>query len=240
MISGSDTGVGKTLVAAGLIRALRTRGVDAVGYKPVESGCSDTSEPTDGNALWQASEGVEDLAIVCPVRLIEPLAPNLAARAQDLRLHESSIRSGFERLAARHDLVVVEGAGGACSPLTDRWLSADMAKDLDIPVLVVVPDRLGAINQALSASACLEMHGARTAAVILNASTEETDGSSAGNKAEIERLLKGVPVIRVGFLGGSPDQDAVESALVGAMSIPDLLPVRIEPDPVIPTDRSRE
>jgi len=217
LISASDTGAGKTVVAAAIVRALRRAGRDAVAYKPVESGCADPARPADGLALWEAGDGAAPLDAVCPLRLAAPIAPNLAARAEGARLTEAAIQAAHEALARAHEVVIVETAGGACSPLTDRWLAADLARELALPVLLVVPDRLGAIHQALAAHAGATACGARVVAVLLNTVDPAPDGTQAGNRAELERLRPGLRIAALGHLpAGDPQQAAAAvSAALG-------------------------
>jgi len=220
VISASDTGAGKTVIAGGLVAALRSGGLDAVPYKPVESGCEDAEAPADGLALWQACGRAASLEAICPVRLREPLAPNLAARAEGAILDEDAIRAGYEALAAAHAAVIVETAGGACSPLTDRWLAADLARELELPLLLVVPDRLGAIHQALAARAGAEARGARVTAVLLNGVDPEPDGTQAGNLAELQRLAPDLLLGAVPPLRPVADRDVAGMTLLAAL--PDL------------------
>jgi len=147
-ITGTDTGVGKTVVACVLIRALRRRGIDAAGMKAVETGVGEAG-PLDALALREASGGGDPLDLVCPQRFQLPVAPAVAAAAAGSALDLGSIRTAFAALATRHDCVVVEGAGGLLVPLTASTCMADLARDLALPLLVVARARLGTISHTL-------------------------------------------------------------------------------------------
>lgn len=158
-VTGTDTGVGKTRVSTALIRAARRAGIDAVGYKPVASGCEWTQQGwrnEDAVALLAASGDTEPYDCINPVALPDAIAPHLAARAQGLRIEPDALQAGHAALAARHELVVVEGAGGWRVPLNEQIEFADWVAAQRWPVLLVVGLRLGCINHALlSAEAIL-------------------------------------------------------------------------------------
>jgi dethiobiotin synthetase len=159
-VTGTDTGVGKTRVAVALVRELRAHGVDAVGMKPVASGCADTPaglRNEDAEALREASGLPEsDYALVNPVALRAPIAPHLSARAEGRTLSLDAIVDAHAALAARTHTVVVEGVGGWMVPLRDDLLQADLVRTLRLPVLLVVGVRLGCINHALLTARAIE------------------------------------------------------------------------------------
>lgn len=151
-ITGTDTGVGKTRFACALIRAARQAGIDAVGYKPVASGCQRSAQGwrnEDALQLLDASGGNEAYEAINPIALPEPIAPHLAARAVGLRIDIDRLDAGHAELAARHELVIVEGAGGWRVPLNEQCEFADWVSGRGWPVLLVVGLRLGCINHAL-------------------------------------------------------------------------------------------
>ena len=110
-VTGTDTGVGKTVVACALLRALRARGIDAGGLKPVETGVGDAG-PLDAIALRDAAGGSDPLELVCPQRFALPAAPTVAAEAEGTKVDLTALDAAFEALSARHEFLVVEGAGG--------------------------------------------------------------------------------------------------------------------------------
>lgn len=146
-ITGTDTGVGKTFVAALIAKALVAAGVRVGVYKPAMSG--GVPGENDAEILWNAAGRPGELARVCPQAFAAPLAPHLAARAEEKQIDAALLRSGVDYWRSRSDFVLVEGAGGLMSPLGDEEYVADLAADLGYPLVVVAANRLGVINQTL-------------------------------------------------------------------------------------------
>jgi dethiobiotin synthetase len=144
-VTGTDTGVGKTVVACALARGLRSRGLDVGVMKPVETGVGGEG-PRDAIALKAASGCEDPLAEICPVALPLPAAPAVAAKDAGLTIEPAWLRERFERLAARHSWMIVEGAGGLLVPLSGESTIADLAQAFRLPLLVVARGRLGTIN----------------------------------------------------------------------------------------------
>lgn len=176
-VTGTDTGVGKTVVGCALARALSARGEPVAVRKPVESGCERQGEalhPADGEALRVAAGEREPLDIVTPLRLVHALSPERAARLEGMELELYDLIAAA-KTGAPDDFYLVEGAGGILSPLAIDTLNADLAVALGLPVLLVVADRLGCINHALLSVEAIERRGLRIAAVVVNAATPEAD-----------------------------------------------------------------
>jgi len=159
LMTGTDTGIGKTHVACALLHALRAGGRRAVGMKPVASGCTHTADGwrnTDALALQAASEPVPVYSDVNPYPLPLASAPQLAARAARVNVELDVLEAAFLRLAAHADRVVIEGAGGWAAPLADGLEHAQLAQRLRADVILVVGLRLGCLNHArLSARAII-------------------------------------------------------------------------------------
>ena len=150
-ITGTDTGIGKTLASTALLHALRGRGQRAVGMKPVASGCVDTGDGLrneDALALLAASDPRPDYADLNPYALSQPLAPEIAAREAGIEVGLEKIVAAFRRLQASADAVVVEGVGGWAAPLATTLDQADVVRALRLPVILVVGMRLGCLNHA--------------------------------------------------------------------------------------------
>ncbi|MDT0634229.1 dethiobiotin synthase [Spectribacter hydrogenoxidans] len=151
-VTGTDTEIGKTHVAAALIRALRASGLRVAPFKPVSAGCERTPEGLrneDALALIEAAGGGFHYDDVNPVALADPVAPHLAAADSGLVIDPAVLDAAHARLAASADLVVVEGAGGWRVPLTPTLDTADWVAGHGWPVLLVVGMRLGCLNHAL-------------------------------------------------------------------------------------------
>jgi dethiobiotin synthetase len=193
-ITGTDTGVGKTCVAAHIARALVASGRRVGVYKPAASGCScdgGTLVADDAVALWNAAARPGELHRVCPQRFVAPLAPHLAARAEGKEIDAAMLRSGIEYWQQRSDVVLVEGAGGLMSPLGDMEYVADLAKAFGYPLIVVSRNVLGTINHTLQTLIAASVFGCGlpVAGVVLNHPTPPTsdDASLSSNRGELER-----------------------------------------------------
>ncbi len=170
-VTGTDTGVGKTWIGCGLVRALRAAGRTVIVRKPAESGCETRRGilfPADAAALRSAAASDEPLEQVCPVRLEEPLAPAVAAARAGAIIEPARIVQEIVERSADADVVVVEGAGGLLVPLWERYSYADLARDLGAAVLLVVGARLGAINQALLTLEVAAARGIAVSGLVIN------------------------------------------------------------------------
>ena len=150
-VTGTDTGIGKTIASTSLLLALRSSGLRAVGMKPVASGCAraDTGwHNEDALALLEASDPRPDYADLNPYALPLPLAPEIAAREAGVEIELRKIVSAFERLQSLADAIVVEGVGGWLAPLSATLDQFDVVRVLRLPVVMVVGMRLGCLNHA--------------------------------------------------------------------------------------------
>lgn len=188
-ITGTDTEVGKTYFTALLVRAMRAAGIDAVGFKPVA--CGDWG---DVDALVAAADGVEERAAICPLHFEMPASPLTAAFAEERTIDPAVILSAWRTLSARHETVIVEGIGGWRVPITPDYSVADLACDLGLPVLVVVRNRLGALNHTLLTIESIEARGLPCAGLVLNNVGVPDDLASHSNRATFE-LLRTAPIL---------------------------------------------
>lgn len=154
-VTGTDTGVGKTRICSGLLQAACEQGLDACGYKPVASGCRQTRaglRNADALALQRAAGTDEPYERINPYAFKPAIAPHLAAREAGVRILRSRLDAAHRTLSSRHDLLIVEGAGGWQVPLDARSTVADWVESHQWPVLLVVGMRLGCISHALLAA----------------------------------------------------------------------------------------
>ena len=211
LVTGTDTGVGKTVVGAALAAAWRAMGHGVGVYKPVESGVVD--EPADGTMLWRAGGRVQELREVCPTWLEAPLAPPVAAREEGVVLDPEVWKVHIAEARTRFDLLLVEGAGGLLSPLWEDGDAAELARRCGLPVLVVAPDQLGVINQTRLVVHVLQSLQVEVAAVVLNRITSgEPDASCATNRDEVTRWMD-VPVVGPVPFTDTADPDELASVL---------------------------
>lgn len=192
-VTGTDTGVGKTEVAAALVAGWRARGLDVAAMKPAQSGVED-GLPTDADRLRAAAGDADPASLVCPYSLRAPLAPAVAARLEGVEISLGRVLAAAAELSRRHAALLVEGAGGLLVPLTARETFADLAVALGMPVLVVARAGLGTVNHTALTCEALRSRRLSIAGVVLNRATAVADPSEPHNAAEIERLA-GVRVL---------------------------------------------
>jgi dethiobiotin synthetase len=199
-ITGTDTGVGKTYVAAMIARQLHAEGRRVGVYKPVASGCQwrdGALVAEDAVSLWTAAGTPSSLGNVCPQRFVAPLAPHRAAEREGKRIDTDLLRSGLDYWLERSEIVIVEGAGGYLSPISESDFVADLACDFGFPLLIVSKNVLGTINQTLQTVMIAASYrgGVPIAGIVLNSSfANSEDESTATNRADLERRVQ-VPVL---------------------------------------------
>ncbi|MBI5560405.1 MAG: dethiobiotin synthase [Deltaproteobacteria bacterium] len=194
-ITGTDTGVGKTFVASLIAAEVRERGLKAGVMKPVETGCKKKGGsliPADALRLKKAARSDDPIGIINPYRFAAALAPSVAARNTRAKIGFNRIKECLETLSGRNDVMIVEGAGGLLTPLTEDRTILDLILFLRLPAIIVAASRLGCINSTLLTYGYAVSSGVTVAGVILNNPDGYRDESSRSNRGEIERL--GVPL----------------------------------------------
>jgi dethiobiotin synthetase len=203
LIAGTDTGVGKTVIAAALIRALRLNGVRAIGFKPVETGLVAT-EPADSEWLQRASG--EETPLARPLlQLTEPLAPAVAAARAGTSLHADAIEQRIDALRHAGFALVVEGAGGVMAPIA--WDEAgntfytvlDLAEHCGLDAIVVGRAGLGTLNHVAMTVAMLRLRHIPVRGLVLNGAGRSGAGdlAEATNPETHSRMLPGLPIVNV-------------------------------------------
>lgn len=167
-VVGTDTDVGKTVVAAGLIAGLRARGLDVGAWKPVQSGCRPGEPTADSHVLRAGGALPEAETDIASWSFRAALTPLLAARLEGIALTLDDVARAGEQVARRHEVTVVEGAGGLIVPVGDDWTIADLAVRLALPLIVVARPGLGTINHTLLTVDYARRRGLEVAGVILN------------------------------------------------------------------------
>ena len=184
LVTGTDTGIGKTFCGCGLIRAARAAAVKCTGMKPFCTG--DTSD-----VELIAAAGGNDIPhhLLNPVWLRPPLAPYAAAMLENRPIDITAVKEAYHQLAAKYDLVLVEGAGGLLVPILRDYNFRDLAVDLNLEVILVAPNRLGVINHVLLSAESIANAGLRLALLILNELDPEPTLASQTNPSILEELL---------------------------------------------------
>lgn len=205
-VTGTDTGVGKTMAAVALVHRMRMAGLRTAGMKPVASGCERTPDGLrnyDALALQAASDPTPAYDEVNPYALALATAPQLAASAMGVRIELSTLRDAHARLASRCDAIVVEGAGGWLAPFDAGLEQADLVRALDLPVVLVVGLRLGCLNHARLSARAIAADGFTLLGWIGSAVDPDFDERDA----YLGLLGDALPAPCLGVLPHAPDAD---------------------------------
>lgn len=186
LVTGTDTGVGKTFVACALAHAWRARGRRVGVVKPAETGVVD--EPEDARALAAAADDGSPLDEICPYRLRAPLAPAVAAAREGVTIDVERIVALIARRAAAVDVLLVEGAGGLLVPLAGTTTFLDLALRARVPLVVVAANRLGTVNHTALTARVAHAAGVDVAGYVLSQPSPSTDESAETNAETIATL----------------------------------------------------
>jgi len=207
-VTGTDTGVGKTVVAGALAATWRADGADVGVMKPVATGCVRRREglvSEDAEFLAKAADAPEPLDEIAPLRFTEPLAPTVAAVRAGREIDLAPVWKAWQRLHRAHNVMLVEGIGGALCPVTPRESVADLARRFNLPVIVVARPGLGTINHTAMTVEVLRARRLEVAGVIINRYNRDTeDLAELTNPDEIQRAAA-VPVL--GLVPEDPTMD---------------------------------
>ncbi len=189
-ITGTDTNAGKTFVTALLTRSLRKAGFDTVAMKPISCG-----EPEDSRTLLEAADNELSMEEVTPVSYSAPLAPIEAARLEGRTFDPLEVLSTFKRLHRTHRSLLVEGVGGWIVPLAKDYSSADLAKAMGLPVLLVVRNRLGTLNHTLLTLESIASHGLTCGGIVLNNHPDDAGEMAAEGNRRLLPELTNIPIL---------------------------------------------
>ncbi|MEI6322776.1 MAG: dethiobiotin synthase [bacterium] len=204
-VTATDTDAGKTFVTALLTRSLRKAGFDTVAMKPISCG-----EPEDTLVLQAAADFELTPEEITPVSYKAPLSPIEAARLEGGTFEPAEILPTFERLHLTHRSLLVEGVGGWLVPLATAYSGADLAKAIGLPVLLVVRNRLGALNHALLTLESIHVHGLICGGIILNNHPADADDPAAEGNRRLLPTLTSIPIL----FEIAPGQTELELAVV--------------------------
>lgn len=205
-ITGTDTGVGKTVVAGALAIALKSMGYRVGVMKPIETGCKKESRggvtpplliPSDAIFLKDSAGMKDDLSLINPYRFEKPLSPAVAADLEGVKIEKSLIFKAYKTLKKRYEIMIIEGAGGILVPVYKDYLFLDLIRDMGIPILVIARAGLGTINHTLLTVRCAQDYGIQIIGFIMNHTrSEKPDLSEETNPLVIKRL-SGVPFLGI-------------------------------------------
>lgn len=198
-LSGTDTDVGKTLVACALLHAAKDSGYSTLGLKPVAAGCEQVQgvwRNSDALALIKASTVRLDYTAVNPIALPDAIAPHIAAEKVGVLISASRLANQCQQVLSKEPWIIVEGAGGWRVPLNDSETMADLAKALELPVILVVGFKLGCLNQALLTIEAINNDGLRVAGWVAN----QIDPDMAVIQENLEALKTMIKAPCLGFI----------------------------------------
>ncbi len=203
-VTGTDTGVGKTFVSCIIAEGLRQEGIDVGVIKPVETGCrgrKNSLVPSDGTLLKRASSADDPLELIVPYRFRAPLAPFMAAELEKRKISISKIKRSCIKIGKKHDLTIIEGAGGLLVPITKSYSFLNLAKELKVPVIIVALNKLGVINHLFLTLNCLKQNRITPLCVILNNASRRRNIAQRTNLIALQKILKNVLLIELPYNG---------------------------------------
>lgn len=223
-VSGTDTGVGKTIVAAAFALSLQKAGFRVAALKPVTSGAvlvNGRLVSEDAELLRWASACTAPDSDIAPYLLREPLAPSESAAREGVVIQLKSIQAAFERLSTTHDFVIVEGAGGLLVPLAKDFLVADLVNALSLPLLIVARPNLGTVNHTLMTCECARSRGIEVLGVVINGQPEQP-GPAEEYAARVISEFAAVPVLAVLPRCSGTDEKTLVKLLSECAEMPNL------------------
>jgi dethiobiotin synthetase len=212
-VTGTDTGVGKTIVSAALAAAYAKSGARVGVMKPVETGVTRESTDRDGVRLAKAAGSRDDTSLITPYAFPDPLAPLVAARRVGAAIDIGRLDGAFRSISRDRDVVIVEGAGGLLVPLTDDHAFDTLFLRWKLGVLVVAANRLGVINHVRLTLRAARAVGLNIRAIVLNdTGNDAADASTSSNETLLHELISDVRVVRFPWVPDPCDHQVLASA----------------------------
>jgi dethiobiotin synthetase len=211
-ITGTDTGIGKTIITAALIKAAKFLGVSACGMKPIETGCLKSefgvrsSEfgvkekvliPSDGMFLREIAGVNDSIDLVTPIRFKNPLAPLPASEIEGVPVEIDKIKKAYSKLSKKYDAVFIEGIGGLLAPIKKDYTVLDLARDFGLPIIVVARPDLGTINHTMLTVNYAIREGLTVSGIIINHSQPPEGSLAEETNPEVIRQLSTVPLLGI-------------------------------------------
>ncbi|MBI3903731.1 MAG: dethiobiotin synthase [Nitrosomonadales bacterium] len=207
-ITGTDTGVGKTLISCALLHAFAAKGLRVVGMKPVACGYGEHEQNEDVRQLRAASNVLAGYGQINPYSFVHPVAPHIASINFGVRIELERILTSCRELQSQADVVIVEGIGGFKVPLNEKQDSAELAQQLELPVILVVGMRLGCLNHALLTADAIAAYGLKLAGWVANV----LDADMPALHDNITALEQRLPAPLLGVVGYQAQPEAQVAA----------------------------
>ena len=221
-ITGTDTGVGKTVITAAIAWTLKRAGRDVAVIKPIQTGTEQTG-PMDIDFIQKVLGTNYDIDDVCPYRFPKPLAPLVASEIEGEKIDADKIRKAYIKLKSAHEVVLVEGAGGLLVPILEDYLMSDLASDLGLPLVVVARPRLGTLNHTLLTIQSGSARGLEMLGVVINNFPRDPGIAERTNPGLITEMT-GVPL-----LGVYPSDPSISVEMNNPGSIRETAPTALSP-----------
>lgn len=233
-VTGTDTGVGKTVITAALIQAIRLLGLKVCGMKPIETGCLksefrvESSElrvkdrvliSSDGMFLKRTAGMDDSIDSVTPIRLENPLAPLPASEIENIPVDIEKIKKAYAELSKKYEVVVVEGIGGLLVPIKRDYFVLNLARDFGLPIIIVSRPGLGTINHTMLTVNYAIKEGLTIAGIIINYSLPPEDTPSEKTNLKVIKQISPVPIIGVFPHLENMELTSIEKAAVKSLDI---------------------
>lgn len=229
-ITGTDTGVGKTVITGAIIKAMRSRGIDACAMKPIETGCLRVGNilyPSDGMFLKGIAVMDDDIKHITPYCFEKPVAPFVASEMEGTGIDIDVIGNEFKYLMKKYGSVVVEGIGGILVPIKKDYFVIDLIKQLEQPLIVVSKPSLGTINHTLLTIDYALKKGIKVAGIIINFSRPQDNSTAEQTNKAVLQQISPVPVIGTFPHIENIECKALESAALKFLDIEALLNIPV-------------
>jgi dethiobiotin synthetase len=232
-ITGTDTGVGKTVIAAALIQAIGFWGIKVCGMKPIETGCLKSESrvrssefrakdmvliPSDGMFLKKMAGMDDSIDLITPIRLENPLAPFPASEIEGIPVDIEKIKKAYAELSKKYEVVVVEGIGGLLVPIKRAYFVLDLARDFGLPIIIVSRPGLGTINHTMLTVNYAIKEGLTVAGIIINYSLPPEGTLAEKTNPEVIKQISPVPIIGV-FPYLEDVETSIEKAAIKTLDI---------------------
>lgn len=221
-VTGTDTGVGKTIITAALIKAAHLLGFQTCGMKPVETGCIREGSmlvPSDGMFIKTVANMEETVNHVSPYCFENPLAPLPASEIEGISVDSEKIQNAYMSLLKKYDVVIVEGIGGLLVPIKKNFFVLDLAREFGLPVIVVSKPGLGTINHTMLTVNYALKENLTVAGIIINYS-QPPEGTLAENtNPEIIRKISPVPIIGIFPYLKDLESSTIERSVVKSLNL---------------------
>lgn len=202
-ITGTDTGVGKTMISAALAFGLRRKNIDVGVMKPIACGGvkMDGHFVSEDALVLKEIAGVDDpIKFINPVCFKTPIAPYPASLLENKKVDLKKVYLSYERLADKHDFLIVEGIGGILVPIKRNYFVIDLIKELDLPVIVVCRPNIGTVNHTLLTVNALQARNIRILCLVFNRTSLSAKDSSEKSNSNIINNLTDIPVVEFPFI----------------------------------------